>query len=87
MSSEQLAALSDAVDKAESPFARMVRNRVFAERLLDAYRANQIAVIGPDAVERCAAAMAISQGADAEDWEVWLPEATAAIAALKGEAA
>ncbi len=53
-------------------------------KLVNAYRANQIAVIGPDAVERCAAAMAISQGADAEDWEIWLPEATAAIAALTG---
>ena len=55
-----------------------------AYALVNAYRANQIAVIGPDAVERIAAAMAISQGADAEDWEIWLPEATAAIAALTG---
>jgi hypothetical protein len=46
---------------------------------------DQLVRIGPDAVERIAAAMAISQGAEAEDWEVWLPEATVAIAALKGE--
>ena len=85
MTNEHLAALSAAEQEVDQSFEDWLNARAaYHAELVRLHRANQIAVIGPDAVERCAAAMAISQGAEAEDWEVWLPEATAAIAALTG---
>jgi hypothetical protein len=56
-----------------------------ADTLVNAYRANHLVLIGPDAVEVAAQAMAESHlPGNKQLWKMYVPLATAAIAALKG---
>jgi hypothetical protein len=82
---EQLAALSEDALEAENIDYRMQCEAYLSRALVNAYRANQLAVIGPDAVELMARAMAaaIHKGND-EKWLFYTDLATAAIAALTG---
>ena len=66
--------------------------RAFVEALETAYRAKQLVLIGPDAVEKVARAICnahceemygvIDSHMVENEWADWIPEATAAIAAL-----
>ncbi len=80
MTQEELAALSEAARGANS---RMDEHKAFREALVELYRAGQLVLIGPDAVEDVA--RAIEKHMD-RDWN-WTKKtlATAALAALKGE--
>jgi hypothetical protein len=58
-------------------------NSAFIVALVNAYRANQLVLIGPDAVERVARALAQENGLfPTDDWRYYINRACAALAAL-----
>jgi hypothetical protein len=97
MTNEHLAALSDAATQAALFSDELTEAwQAYTNALVRLHRANQIAVIGPDAVERAARALCIADGLDPEhdlagpderyapEWHQFRDLATAAIAALTG---
>lgn len=61
-------------------------NAAFIVALVNAYRSGDLVLIDREGMRvKMAAAMAVSQGADEDDAEIWFPEADAAIAAILGE--
>lgn len=64
---------------------RAEANAAFAVALWNAYRSGDLVLIDREGMRvKMAAAMAVSQGADEGDAEIWFPEADAAIAAILG---
>lgn len=83
MTQEELAALSEAATQSEPAW------NVFAQALVSAYRAGQLVLIGPDAVEVVARAACSHNGLNPDEifeghplWTQYEDEQRAALAAL-----
>ena len=97
MTKPDLAALSAAATKAEAALeakpgdgalidAYITALGAYNGALIRLHRSGDLVLIDREGMRvKMAAAMAVSQGADEDDAEIWFPEADAAIAAILGE--
>jgi hypothetical protein len=91
---DQLAALDRAARERDDPWVAELAHDKLGRELIRAYRAKQLVLIGPDAVEVVARAICNAHCEDIygvidshmveNEWADWIPEATTAIAALTG---